>query len=298
MDSALLLEQLLNGLQYGVMLFLMAAGLTLVFGIMNFINLAHGSFYMLGAFFAATLVQWTGSFLLGILLATIACVAVGALVEVLIFRRLYERDHLDQVLGTFSLILFFNEMVSIVWGTEPVFMNAPPWLSGSVELMDGIPYPVLRLVITGCGLALGLLLYLLITRTRLGMLIRAGASDRKMVQGLGVNISAVFTATFALGVALAGFAGMITGPLLTVQIGMGEPMLIVAFVVVVIGGIGSVRGAFIAALLVGLADTLGRSFLPVLLGPSLGATLASMVIYIFMAGVLLLKPQGLFQGRG
>lgn len=296
MNYVLLVEQTLNGLQLGVMLFLIAAGLTLVFGIMNFINLAHGSFYMLGAFFAAALTKWTGSFVLGLALAVLACVALGVILEMLALRPLYARDHLDQVLATFSLILFFNEMTTIVWGTEPQYIMTPALLSGSVELFQGVRYPVLRLAVTGFGLAVGLLLYGIVTHTRIGMLIRAGASNRQMVQGLGVNIGLLFSFTFGLGAALAGFAGMITAPLLAVQVGIGEPMLIVAFVVVVIGGIGSVRGAFISALLVGLADTMGRFLLPAWLGYRFGPALASMAIYILMAAVLLWRPQGLFSG--
>jgi len=290
----LLVEQILNGVQLGVMLFLMAAGLTLVFGIMNFINLAHGSFYMLGAFFAAALVQWTGSFALGICLALAACVALGILVEASVLRPLYDRDHLDQVLATFSLILFFNEATTMIWGTEPLYIPTPALFAGSVQILDGVRYPALRLAITGFGLAVGVLLYLLVAHTRIGMLIRAGANNRQMVQGLGVNIGLLFSFTFGLGAALAGFAGMITAPLLAVQVGIGEPMLIVAFVVVVIGGIGSVRGAFVASLLVGLVDTVGRFVLPAWLGYRFGPALASMAIYILMAVVLLWRPQGLF----
>jgi branched-chain amino acid transport system permease protein len=294
MTGVLLVEQILNGVQLGVMLFLMAAGLTLIFGIMNFINLAHGSFYMLGAFFAASLVKWTGSFWLSILLAVLGCVVLGILTEQLALRRLYNRDHLDQVLGTFSLILFFNEMGTVIWGTDPQYLPVPEFFDGSVEIFAGAKYPVYRLAITAFGLAIGLGLFLLVTRTRIGMRIRAGASNREMVQGLGVNVGALFTLIFGLGAALAGFAGMITGPLLAVQIGIGEPMLIVAFVVIVIGGIGSIRGAFFAALLVGIVDTTGRFLLPLWLGYRIGPALASMAIYILMAAVLMWKQQGLF----
>ena len=294
MNTVLFVEQILNGVQLGVMLFLMAAGLTLVFGIMNFINLAHGSFYMLGAFFAAALVKMTGSFALGVFLATLACVALGIVVEALALRPLYKRDHLDQVLATFSLILFFNEITTIIWGTEPLYIPTPELLAGSVEILSGVKYPALRLGITGFGLLIGLGMYVLVTHTRIGMLIRAGASNRQMVQGLGINIGLLFSFTFGLGAALAGFAGMITAPLLAVQVGIGEPMLIVAFVVVVIGGIGSIRGAFVAALLVGLVDTMGRFLLPAWFGFRFGPALASMAIYILMAAVLLWRPQGLF----
>ena len=297
MDLLLLVEQLLNGLQLGVMLFLIAAGLTLVFGIMNLINLAHGSFYMLGAFFAATLVQLTGSFFLAVVLATLGCVVLGAVVEFIVFRRLYDRDHLDQVLGSFSLILFFNEMVNILWGGEPQFMPMPAALSGSIAIFEGAHYPVYRLAITGAGLAVAALLYVIVARTRIGMLIRAGATNREMIQALGVNIRMLFTLIFGLGVAFAGFAGMVTGPLLAVQVGIGEPMLIVAFVIIVIGGIGSIRGAFIASLLVGLVDTVGRFLLPIWFGYKFGPALASMAIYVLMAVVLIWRPQGLFAAQ-
>jgi branched-chain amino acid transport system permease protein len=295
MSYIVLIEQLLNGLQLGVMLFLIAAGLTLVFGIMNFINLAHGSFYMAGAFFAATFAQRTDSFLVGVVLAVAATASLAVIIEA-VLRPLYSRDHLDQVLGTFSLILIFNELATIIWGTEPQYIAAPVLLAGGVELFPGVHYPVLRLAVTGFGLAVALALYLLVTHTRVGMLIRAGASDRSMAQGLGVNIGMLFSFTFALGAALAGFAGMITGPLFAVQVGIGEPMLILAFVVVVIGGIGSIRGAFVAALLVGLVDSVGRFLLPLWLGYQVGPAIASMAIYILMAGVLVLRPQGLLSG--
>jgi branched-chain amino acid transport system permease protein len=297
MDALLLVEQLLNGLQLGVMLFLIAAGLTLVFGIMNLINLAHGSFYMMGAFFAAALVQITGSFYLAVVLATIGCVALGVVVEIAIFRRLYDRDHLDQVLGSFSLILFFNEMVNILWGGEPQFMPMPAALSGSVTIFEGAQYPVYRLAITAAGLAVAAVLYVVVARTRTGMLIRAGATHRETIQALGVNIRLLFTLIFGLGVAFAGFAGMVTGPLLAVQVGIGEPMLIVAFVIIVIGGIGSIRGAFIASLLVGLVDTVGRFLLPIWFGYKFGPALASMAIYVLMAAVLIWRPQGLFAAQ-
>ncbi len=295
MNLPLLVEQLLNGIQLGMMLFLMSAGLTLVFGVMNFINLAHGSFYMMGAFFAATLTAWTGSFLLAVPLAVIGCIALGALVEVAALRRLYDRDHLDQVLATFSLILFFNELATILWTTEPQYMPMPSLLAGSIQLFEGVRYPVYRLAITGSGIAIGLLLYLLVVHTRVGMLIRAGATHRETVQSLGVDIKLLFTVIFGLGVAFAGFAGMVTGPLLAVQVGIGEPMLIVAFVVIVIGGIGSIRGALVGSLLVGLVDTVGRFILPALFGYRFGPALASMAIYVLMAAVLIWRPQGLFR---
>lgn len=286
MDLSLFAIQGLNAIQLGVMLFLMSAGLTLVFGIMNLINLAHGSLYMLGAYLAATFQRLSGSFLLGIALAIPVVMVIGVLMELIVLRRLYDRDHLDQVLATFALILFFNELVRMVWGPQAYFMSPPPALSGSVSILPGVPYPAYRLFIVAVGLLLALGLYLLIHRTRLGMLIRAGASNREMVGALGVNVSLLFTLVFGLGAVLAGFAGMMAGPILSVEIGMGESILILTFVVIVIGGIGSVRGAFVAAMLIGFADTFGRVLLP--------PALASMVIYILMAAVLFKRPQGLF----
>jgi branched-chain amino acid transport system permease protein len=298
----LLLEQVLNGLQLGVMLFLMAAGLTLVFGIMRLINLAHGSMYMLGAFVAATVTQATGSFVLGLLAAVPAAALAGLLVEVLVLKHLYARDHLDQVLATFGLILFFNALVQIVWGRQPLFMDVPEALSGSVELIPGVPYPAFRLAIIATGLGVAGLLYLLISRTRLGMQIRAGASNREMAEAVGIDTTMLYSLVFALGAGLAGLAGLMAAPILAVESGMGESILIETFVVIVIGGLGSIRGAFVAALLVGLVDTLGRAFLPTLLRLALpaatadgaGASLASMGIYILMAAVLLWRPRGLF----
>jgi branched-chain amino acid transport system permease protein len=303
-DPLLLLVQGLNGLQLGVMLFLMAAGLTLVFGIMNIVNLAHGSLYMLGAYFAAALMEWTGSFILAVLLALPASACVGILVEIVAIRTLYHRDHLDQVLATFGLILFFNEAVGIVWGKAARYMPLPAALSGQIELL-GRPYAVYRLAIIAVGLLIAGFLYVLIARTRTGMLIRAGASNRTMVAALGVDIRRLFTLVFGLGAALAGLAGLMAGPILSIEPGMGEPILILTFVVIVIGGIGSVRGAFVAAVLVGLVDTVGRAFLPSLLGTAFPATvanaagpaLASMLIYILMAAVLAFRPQGLFPAR-
>jgi len=302
----LLLEQILNGLQFGVMLFLMSAGLTLVFGIMNLINLAHGSLYMVGAYVAATVIAATGSFLLGVAAGVAAAALAGVVVEVGVLRRLYAREHLDQVLATFGLILLFNELVVIVWGRQPLFMDVPHALAGTVELIPGAPYSEYRLAIIAAGLAVAGLLYALIAHTRLGMRIRAAASNREMASALGIDIARLYTLVFALGAVLAGLAGAMAGPILAVEAGMGEAILIVAFVVVVIGGLGSVRGALVAALLVGLVDTLGRAFLPgvlrLVLSPaqadSLGASLASMSIYVLMAAVLVWRPQGLFPVRG
>jgi branched-chain amino acid transport system permease protein len=301
----LFIEQLLNGLQLGVMLFLMSAGLTLVFGIMQVINLAHGSFYMIGAYVAATVAIRSGSFLLGMAVALPVAAAVGMLMELTILRRLYKRDHLDQVLATFGLIFFFNELTRIIWGRQPLFMDVPSWLGGAVELLPGIHYPVYRLAIILVGIFVALFLYLLFSRTRLGMQIRAGASNREMVAALGVNIRLLYTLVFGLGTMLAALAGIMAGPILAVEVGMGESILILTFVVIVIGGIGSVRGALVGALLVGMVDTLGRVYLPDILSllvssataDTLGASLASMSVYILMAIVLTCKPAGLFPAQ-
>ncbi len=302
----LLLEQILNGLQLGVMLFLLAAGLTLVLGIMNLVNLAHGSLYMVGAFIAASAAQWTDSFLLGLLIALPATALVGIAVEAIALRHLYDRDHLDQVLATFGLILFFNEAVAMIWGPRALFLDPPSWLSGAVEILPGAPYPAFRLAILILGLGVAGFLYWLVARTRLGMLIRAGASNREMVGALGVDIKRLYTLVFGLGAMLAALAGVMAGPIYAVETGMGEPVLILAFVVIVIGGIGSIRGALVGAVLVGTADTLGRAFLPglfgAMMGPAaasgVGAALASMAIYILMAAVLVWRPRGLFPAHG
>ena len=302
----LFIEQCLNGLQFGLLLFLLAAGLTLIFGIMDLVNLAHGSLYMIGAYFAATFVALTGSFVGGAVLALAATLLVGMAVEVIAMRRLYGRDHLDHVLGTFGLILFFNELVRLVWGPAGLSISLPPWLLTAVQILPGVYYPTYRISIIVVALVVALLLYILVMRTRLGMLIRAGASNREMVGALGINIKLLYTLVFGLGAALAGLAGLMQAPILTVQIGMGENILILAFVVIIIGGIGSIRGAFIAAVLVGLIDTLGRAFLPDLLRMGLSATaastagpaLSSMLIYLMMAIVLVLRPEGLFPVSG
>ncbi len=296
------IEQCLNGIQLGMLLFMLAAGLTLIFGIMDLVNLAHGSLYMLGAYFAATFAQWTDSFVLGALLALVATAVVGMALEVVAIRRLYGRNHLDHVLGTFGLLLFFNELVRLIWGPAGLTLSLPSEMLNAVQVLPGLFYPLYRLVIIGVTLAVALLLYVLIMRTRLGMLIRAGASNREMVGALGVNIKLLYTIVFGLGAALAGLAGLMQAPILTVQIGMGENILIAAFVVVTIGGIGSIRGAFVASLLVGLADTIGRTFMPDILhaflsesaASSLGRALSSMMIYLVMALVLIVRPEGLF----
>jgi branched-chain amino acid transport system permease protein len=298
----LFLEQCLNGVQFGLLLFLLAAGLTLVFGIMDLVNLAHGSLYMLGAYFAATFVAWTGSFVAGALLALLATLLLGMALERVALRRLYGRDHLDHVLGTFGLILFFNELVRIVWGPAGLSLPLPMWLIYPVELLPGLFYPTYRIAIIVVALVVALFLYILVMRTRLGMLIRAGASNREMTGALGININLLYTLVFGLGAVLAGLAGLMQAPILTVQIGMGENILILAFVVIIIGGIGSIRGAFIAAILIGLIDTIGRAFLPDLLrlvlssrgASTVAPAMSSMMIYLLMAIVLVLRPEGLF----
>ena len=303
--TLLLIEQILNGLQYGMMLFLMAAGLTLVFGVMGLINLAHGSLYMLGAFVCAAVAQMTGSFWLGLLASLIAAAAAGALIEVAVIRRLYARDHLDQVLATFALILIFSEGCRWLFGSSPLFLSVPAILSGAVTLPGGLQYPLFRLVIILVGLGIAGGLFWLIGGTRLGVRIRAGEADRGMIAALGVDISRLYTVVFALGAALAGLAGALVGTLQSVQVGMGEPVLILAFVVIVIGGIGSIKGALIGALLVGMTDTLGRFLLPMgfaqIMDPAaargVGSALASILIYILLALVLVLRPQGLFGAR-
>jgi branched-chain amino acid transport system permease protein len=298
----LFLEQCLNGLQLGLLLFLLAAGLTLVFGIMDLVNLAHGSLYMLGAYFAATFVPLTESFVAGALLALLATLVVGMALEITAIRRLYGRDHLDHVLATFGLILFFNELVRMIWGPGGLSLPLPIWLIYPIEILPGLFYPTYRVAIIVVALLVALFLYVLVMRTRLGMLIRAGASNREMAGALGVNINLLYTVVFGLGATLAGLAGLMQAPILTVQIGMGENILILAFVVIIIGGIGSIRGAFIAAVLVGLIDTIGRAFLPDLLrlvlssrgASTVAPAMSSMMIYLLMAIVLVLRPEGLF----
>ena len=302
----LFIEQCLNGLQLGLLLFLLAAGLTLVFGIMDLVNLAHGSLYMVGAYFAATFAAFTGSFVLGSLLALVATLLVGMAVEIVVMRRLYGRDHLDHVLATFGLILFFDEFVRLVWGPAGMSLPLPSWLNTSIQILPGIQYSAYKFSIIVVTLAVAAFLYVLVMRTRIGMLIRAGASNREMVGALGVNIKLLFTLVFGLGAALAGLAGLMQAPILTVQIGMGENILIVAFVITVIGGIGSIRGAFIAAILVGFLDTIGRAYFPDLLlllfsqeaASTAGPALSSMLIYLLMAVVLVLRPEGLFPAGG
>ncbi|MES2582344.1 MAG: branched-chain amino acid ABC transporter permease [Pseudomonadota bacterium] len=301
MTGALLLTQLLNGFQLGVLLFLLSAGLTLVLGIMHVINLAHGSLFMMGAYFAATVYGWTGSFLLATLAAVAGSLMLGFALERTVIARLYERDHLYQVLATFGVILVFNEVARFVWGQSPVFMNVPDAVAGTVDLF-GVAYPAYRLVIIVVGLLVGVTLYWLVHRTRIGMLIRAGATDADMVSALGVNIHRLNALVFAAGAALAGLAGVMAGPILSVQPGMGEPILILTLVVLITGGVGSIRGAFYGALIVGIVDTMGRAFMPGLmrelmersLAQAAGPAIASMLIYLLMAVVLAVRPAGLF----
>ncbi|HMA55480.1 MAG TPA: branched-chain amino acid ABC transporter permease [Pseudolabrys sp.] len=303
---ALFIVQILNGLQLGVLLFLVAAGLTLVFGVMNFINLAHGVQYMLGAYLAVMFYTITGSSLLAVLLALLTALGFGLFLEFAIFRNLYDRDHLEQVIATFGIILFLNQAVKTVWGAAPLTLPIPEFFTGSIVLMPGLLYPVWRLVIIASGLAVGLLLYVVVGHTRVGMLVRAGATNARMVSALGVDIRRLFMIVFGFGTMLAAFAGAMIAPILSVEPGMGDTVLILAFVVIVIGGIGSIRGAFLAALLIGLVDTLGRSFaidiMRLVMPPSpartVGPAIASMLIYVLMALVLYFRPAGLFPVRG
>jgi branched-chain amino acid transport system permease protein len=306
LSSALFIEQLLNGLQFGIMLFLMAAGLTLIFGVMGVINLAHGSLFMVGAFACAVVATATGSFWLGLIASLIAAACAGAIMEMVLIRRLYNRSHLDQVLATFALILIFSDATRWIFGSFPLYLDIPPLLQGSVTLPGGSQYQLYRLAIIAAGIIVAVGLYFLIAKTRLGMRIRAGEADREMIGALGVDIAKLNTIVFALGAALAGLAGALVGALQSVQVGMGEPVLILAFVVIVIGGIGSVKGALYGAILVGVVDTMGRFLLPKLFAlfmetsqaATVGTALASMLIYIVMAIILTMRPQGLFAANG
>lgn len=302
MTATLIAEQILNGLQFGVMLFLMSAGLTLIFGVMGLINLAHGSLYMVGAFACAAVAMASGSFWLGLAASLAAAAAVGAIIEIVVIKRLYGRDHLDQVLATFALILVFSEGVRWIFGAFPLYLDIPDSLAGAVLLPGQIHYPIYRLLIIAVGLAIAAGLAGLISFTRIGIQIRAGQADREMIAVLGVDINRLYTLVFALGAALAGLAGALVGTIQSVEVGMGEPVLILAFVVIVIGGIGSVKGALFGAVLVGVTDTVGRFLLPqafgIFMDPSpataVGSSLASMLIYVLMALVLYLRPGGLF----
>jgi len=306
MTTILFIEQMLNGLGYGFMLFLLAAGLTLVFGIMDVMNLAHGSLFMAGAYVAAHVHGRTGSFVIGVLSALAVVLVLALVLEVFLVRRLYGREHLAQVLATFGVILVADDAVKLIWGAAPIMASAPALLSGPIELLPGLMYPSYRLLILAAGVLVAVGLYLLVNHTRVGMLVRAGASNRRMAEFMGVRVGQVFSMVFLLGATLAALAGALMGPLTAVQVGMGEEILIPSLVVLVIGGIGSVRGAFVAAMVVGMVDTIGRAFLPLLLRSFLSPTLVSdlapamagLATYALMACVLAFKPAGLFPARG
>jgi branched-chain amino acid transport system permease protein len=306
MSVPLFLVQLLNGLELGMLLFLVSAGLTLIFGVMGFISLAHGALYMVGAYLVFTFTAATGSFFLALILVFPAMLLFGLGLDALVFRHFYDRDHLDQVLVTFGLIVILDECVKMIWGRAPLSVPIPASFSGSIVLMDGLLYPVFRLAIIGAGLLVAVVLSILVSHTRAGMLVRAGATSAPIVAALGVNIRGLFMLVFGVGAMLAGFAGSMAAPIFALEPGMGDAFLILAFVVIVTGGIGSVRGAFIASLLVGLVDTLGRSFatdiLKLMMSSSaasrIGPALASMSIYLLMAAVLFFRPAGLFPASG
>lgn len=306
MTWTIVVEQLLNGLQFGLMLFLIAAGLTLVFGIMDIMNLAHGSLYMAGAYVASATMSHTGSFLLAVAVAAVATGVVALVLELALMRKLATRDHLAQVLGTYAVILIANDLVKMVWGPAPAMLNMPAALSGPVRLLPDLVYPAYRLMIIAVGLAVAVGLYWFVTRTRAGVLVRAGASNRLMATLMGIRVPVLFLGVFCLGAMLAAVAGALLGPITAIQIGMGEDVLILVLVCIVIGGIGSIRGAFVGALLVGMVDTAGRAFLPTFLrevfspavASSVGPTLAAIAIYVLMAVVLVFKPSGLFPARG
>ena len=306
MTLTLILEQAFNGLQAGVALFLVAAGLTLILGIMDVVFLAHGAQVMIGAYAAAAITAATGNFYVGLLLAVLVTFASGYLLEFLLIRHLYRRDHMEQVLATFGLILFFNELIRIGFGPAALYSDLPPSLSGFVEILPGTPYPVYRLGVILVGLACAVAIHMFVSRTRIGAMVRAGANNPEMTAALGINIKILFRLIFATGACFAGVAGMMLGPITAVQPGMGEPLLILSLVVIIIGGIGSVRGAFIAAIIVGLVDTLGRVFLPAMLrlvvdqatADGAGPAVASMLVYIVMAVVLIFRPTGLFPAKG
>ena len=306
MTITLILEQAFNGLQAGVTLFLVAAGLTLILGIMDFVFLAHGAQVMIGAYAAAAITAATGNFFIGLLLAIPVTFASGYLLEFLLIRHLYRRDHMEQVLATFGLILFFNELIRIGFGPAALYSDLPPSLTGFIQILPGTPYPVYRLGVILVGLACAIGIHMSVSRTRIGAMVRAGANNPEMTAALGINIKILFRFIFAAGACFAGVAGMMLGPITAVQPGMGEPLLILSLVVIIIGGIGSVRGAFIAAIIVGLVDTLGRVFLPAMLrlvvdqatADGAGPAVASMLVYIVMAVVLLFRPTGLFPAKG
>ncbi len=293
MTTALFIEQVFNGLQLGMLLFLVAVGVTLVFGVMNLVNLSQGALVMAGGYLFAASIKATSSYLLGATMAIAGLAIIAVLIETIVLRRLYARPHIDQVLATFGLMLMFNEGVVMIWGRDPMFIAIPPVLSGSVPLFPGVEYPAYRLAVTGIAAALGVALHLLVTRSRLGMLIRAGADKREMIQLLGVDIAFLYLVVFGLGAILGGVAGMLLGPIAAVTTGMGDPILILALVCVVIGGLGSIGGAFAAAMVIGMADTFGRVLLPQMLGAGTGQAVANMIVYLVMAAILIWRPSGL-----
>jgi branched-chain amino acid transport system permease protein len=297
MTAALALEQLLNGLQYGLMLFLISSGLTLVLGIMNTLNLTHGVLYMYGAFFAVQSYKYSDSALFAAVAAVGGVTALAAALEALVMRKLYQREQLDQVLATFGLLLFLTEAATMIWGRSALNIPMPPALTGSIQIIPGLQYPVYRLLIAAVALALAGGMYLLIQHTRIGIEIRAGAGNRLMLSCCGVNVGNLFLLVFCLGAALAGAAGMLVGPLVSIDAGMGDTILTLCVVVIAIGGLGSVRGALAAALAVGVVDTFGRTLLPGALGYPLGPALASVTVYAFMATALIVRPRGLFPMR-
>ena len=293
MDAATVLIQAMNGIQYGLLLFLVASGLTLIFGIMGVINIAHGSFYMIGAYLAWSLMGWVGSFLIGLIVGVTVALLLGLVLEWLFIRFLYDRDHLQQVLVTYGLILIFSELRSMIWGDDVHSVPIPELLNGSIQLTENLAYPIYRLWLSGVCIVIAILMFLGIQHTRLGMMIRAGESDREMTKSLGINIGLVYRFIFALGVSLAAFSGMISAPISSVFPGMGSQVLIVSFVVVVIGGLGSIKGAMIAALLVGLIDTFGKVIHLDIFGVNIFPEMSGMSIFALMALILMLRPQGL-----
>ena len=294
MDAATVLIQAMNGIQYGLLLFLVASGLTLIFGIMGVINIAHGSFYMIGAYLAWSLMGWVGSFWIGLIVGVTVALLLGLVLEWLFIRFLYDRDHLQQVLVTYGLILIFSELRSMIWGDDVHSVPIPELLSGSIQLTENLAYPIYRLWLSGVCIVIAILMFLGIQHTLLGMMIRAGESDREMTKSLGINIGLVYRFIFALGVSLAAFSGMISAPISSVFPGMGSQVLIVSFVVVVIGGLGSIKGAMIAALLVGLIDTFGKVINLDIFGVNIFPEMSGMSIFALMALILMLRPQGLF----
>ncbi|MDA0360448.1 MAG: branched-chain amino acid ABC transporter permease [Proteobacteria bacterium] len=294
MDAVTIFIQAMNGIQYGLLLFLVASGLTLIFGIMGVINIAHGSFYMIGAYLAWSLMGWIGNFWLGLLVGVVVAFVLGLVLEFLFIRFLYDKDHLQQVLVTYGLILIFSELRSVIWGDDVHSVAIPALLDGSIQLTENLAYPVYRIWLSGVCIVIAILMYLGIQHTRLGMMIRAGESDREMTKALGINIGLVYRFIFALGVSLAAFSGMISAPISSVFPGMGDQVLIVSFVVVVIGGLGSIKGAMVAALLVGLIDTFGKVMTLHIFGVNIFPEMAGMSIFALMALILMFRPQGIF----